>query len=167
MLVLDGPIPFKHLTSWELQWDGVFSQAQSARLATFPVSFLWEGGGVRCTSSIPMLMRGMSAAVVMVAVVRVPALILAVVTVAVGRGSDPGLRTDPPTHPPPKKVVKGAKGAAGVTAMPSAPVLCPTREPGSPRTVPLAVYTTTFRDRYLVREERVAARVAAEAASHL
>ena len=51
--------------------------------------------------------------------------------------------------------------------MPSAPFLGPTREPGSPGTVPLAVYNTACRDRDLFRQERDAARLVAEAASRL
>ena len=52
------------------------------------------GWGVQWTSSTPMSMRGVLAAALMVAVVTVAALM-----VAVGRGSDQRVRTDPPTLP--------------------------------------------------------------------
>ena len=51
--------------------------------------------------------------------------------------------------------------------MPSAPVLSPICEPGSPGTVPLAVCNTTCRDRNLFCQERDAARLAARATSGL
>ena len=49
----------------------------------------------------------------------------------------------------------------------SAPNPSPTREPGSPGTVPLAMCNTACRDCDLFRQERGAARLAAEATSRL
>ena len=78
------------------------------------------------------------------------------------KGKKRAAKDSNPPAPPQKLASKGNAAAPQKAALGS-----PLREPGSPGTVPMIVYREACRDRDQFRQERDAARLAAEAATRL
>ena len=151
-----GSIAFKQVLSWDVQGEGFFSEACHAmcgHISTFRASVLGEDVIDQELVSDGEVMDGGKSD---------------------GAGSDRSARSgtrkgqkraakDSNLPGPPKKVA----GKGNAAAPQKAALGSPLREPGSPGTVPMIVYREACRDRDQFRQERDAARLAAEAATGL
>ena len=100
--------------------------------------------------------------------VMAPAMQAAGVSGVLAVGIKKGKSGVPRIAPPPKKKLAVTAAGKGTAAAPQKAALGnPLLDPGSPGTVPMAVYREACRDREQFRHERDAARPAAEAATRL
>ena len=157
LLARAGSIAFKQVASWEVQGEGLFSEtwhAMRGHVATFRASAQGEDViAPEVVSDGEVTDWGKSDGARSDRSTRS----------GTGKGKKRAAKDSNPPAPQKKQAGKG-NAAAPQKAAPGSPL----REPGSPGTVPMNVYREACRDQdQFRRQERDAARPAAEAASRL